>query len=734
MTNITGLQSSRAPKTTNWRPAGRDFHKLRLVITILVGAAGVLISVLLQLVLAHRQYQLAEAKFLFDAQQRLEAVEAALTHEITAVTALQAFFAASDLVERAEFATFSQELRRTYPSLNALGCVRRVREAGRAGFEEKLRGEKVARPTLLDRDAEGRLVIADQRQEYWPVDYYEAKTTTDSLVGLDLGKVDEYRTLLEHAQRDERLVVAPAVPLEADAPGQLVLCAVVPVSEAKLPSYAGMPQGPPPPLGHLIGIFRLDAALRAAIGPLEPAGVDTYLLAETAPGQRRLLAVHYSRLRAEPHPQRFALPSVEAAPLRACETFELGDTRFTVCCLPMSDCLAAQRSWLPWAAMLVGLAITALVIGYLLLLVRQTVRSDALARQYAAELQSISEAALDAVVMMDPRGNVAHWNPAAERIFGHRAAEIIGRNVHEILAPPQDRERARHGLRQFFQTGSGPLVGKVVELVAVRKDGSTFPIEIAVSAVRLRDGWGAVAIIRDVTRRKQIEESLRREQQLLRRMLDLQERDRKLVAFEIHDGLAQLIAGAKMQLDAFLRLRDTDPDEAALLPQAVNHTLGEALAEARRLMAGLRSQVLDEAGIIPAIQHLVEEQRKRTGLQIAFAHRVSFDRLAPPLETAVFRIVQEALANACRHSQSDAIEVEITQEDGAVCIEVRDRGIGFDPNQIEEGRFGILGIRERARLLGGHASIQTAPGQGARVRVELPLLEKPSADPEILEP
>ncbi len=124
-------------------------------------------------------------------------------------------------------------------------------------------------------------------------------------------------------------------------------------------------------------------------------------------------------------------------------------------------------------------------------------------------LRVISESALDAVVMIDPEGCVAHWNLAAERIFGYTRDEILGGKIHEILTPPEIRPQADHAFTAFQQTGQGAAVGKLLELEALHKDGHRFPIEISLAAVSLKGRWNAVAVIRDITERKRAEESLR---------------------------------------------------------------------------------------------------------------------------------------------------------------------------------------------------------------------------------
>ncbi|TAJ45624.1 PAS domain S-box protein [Methanofollis fontis] len=116
---------------------------------------------------------------------------------------------------------------------------------------------------------------------------------------------------------------------------------------------------------------------------------------------------------------------------------------------------------------------------------------------------AVTNAAIDGIIMIDDRGCITFWNPAAERIFGYSAGEAIGRNVHDLIAPGHRHATIREGFRHFSATGIGPVIGRTLRLEAVRKSGEDFPIELSVSAVRMRDGWHAVGIVRDVSERVQ---------------------------------------------------------------------------------------------------------------------------------------------------------------------------------------------------------------------------------------
>jgi PAS domain S-box-containing protein len=123
-------------------------------------------------------------------------------------------------------------------------------------------------------------------------------------------------------------------------------------------------------------------------------------------------------------------------------------------------------------------------------------------------LEATDNSALDGTVLLDADGNVVHWNAAAEKIFGYRGEEIRGRSLHHTLVPPEMREKFEQGWRHFQQTGAGPVIGKVLELEALRKDGARFPVEVSVAAVSLHGRWNAVGVIRDITTRKQQEAEL----------------------------------------------------------------------------------------------------------------------------------------------------------------------------------------------------------------------------------
>jgi PAS domain S-box-containing protein len=326
----------------------------------------------------------------------------------------------------------------------------------------------------------------------------------------------------------------------------------------------------------------------------------------------------------------------------------------------------------------------------------------------------------DLIWELDRNGAYSYVNPRFKELLGYEPEELIGKTPFEFM-PPEEAERLRRLFQGYSASGQGSWRGEVVRF---HKDGRRLVHETNVSPIFDAAGafCGFRGITRDVTERKRVEQTLQREHRVLRQLLRAQDRDRQLIAYEIHDGLAQQLAAAGMLFQDLDRTKRQIPEEASEILDAVHELLGQSLAEARRLISGVRSPIFDESGVAAAIEHLVRENADRTTAEISFRSKVRFDRLEPGLENAIYRIAQECLSNACRHSESEKVQVELVQQDDVVQIIVQDWGIGFDPQAVDEKCFGLVGIRERARLLGGEISIETGPGEGSRIVVTLPTL------------
>ncbi len=219
-----------------------------------------------------------------------------------------------------------------------------------------------------------------------------------------------------------------------------------------------------------------------------------------------------------------------------------------------------------------------------------------------------------------------------------------------------------------------------------------------------------LGIAEDVTERKLSERHLVRHHDRLLQLL----------AYDIHDGLVQDIVGAQMALESVIEPVTSAGLDCLQELVLLRGLLRKAIGEGRRMITTLRPMIIDEMGIIEAIRYLVAEEETTQRLNVTFTHDVRFNRLAPMLEGIVFRIVQESLSNVRRHAGVQDAEVRLQQNGSMLLIEIEDRGAGFDPEKIDDHHFGLEGIRERARLLGGKATIRSFAGRGTIVSVNLP--------------
>ena len=194
-----------------------------------------------------------------------------------------------------------------------------------------------------------------------------------------------------------------------------------------------------------------------------------------------------------------------------------------------------------------------------------------------------------------------------------------------------------------------------------------------------------------------------------------------MLCCDLRDGAAHYVSAALLRLQA-IEAQHEIPAEARPHLRMAGALVAVALRDIRDIIAGRSPACTMQPGIIPFVKHLVQELARASGIKFEFIESIGRKKLSPLLETTVYRILQECLNNAIRHSGSDRVCVKIAGNSQALRLEVRDWGGGFDPDAVTIEQRGLQGIRDRTKLLGGRASIKTAPGWGTLVVAELPLV------------
>jgi signal transduction histidine kinase len=214
---------------------------------------------------------------------------------------------------------------------------------------------------------------------------------------------------------------------------------------------------------------------------------------------------------------------------------------------------------------------------------------------------------------------------------------------------------------------------------------------------------------------------LRSECRRLTEALELAERDRQLLGYEIHDDVVQDLTAAALQLEGAGRQATfVSPDGKESYAGGLR-LLQEGIAKARRLIRGSAGVEIDPCGLPSALSRLVERFRTEQGLPVTIACDVPEITVPTSVQHLLLRIAQESLFNVWKHAQASEVEVRLSGEDGKLAITIADNGNGFDPATVPPGHFGLEGIRTRARSLGAELLFDTAPRHGTRVVVRLPL-------------
>ena len=280
------------------------------------------------------------------------------------------------------------------------------------------------------------------------------------------------------------------------------------------------------------------------------------------------------------------------------------------------------------------------------------------------------------------------------------------------------------GSRRHAREVAAPLIIKAgfvrdVELQVRRKNGEMLDVLFTGIAEVEEAGEPArtIAFMIDVT------ESLRAEKSLAvqrRRLAEVEEDERRDVARALHEEIAQELTGLKLLMETTRLVTD------GRAKAAVERGLGQVnglINAVRDLSLGLRPSMLDDLGLLPTLLWLTERHANQTGLRVDFEHAGLSARMAPEIETAAYRITQEALANVAQHASTEEASLFVWADSSTLRLVVTDAGAGFGPSAISEGsdHVGLAAMRERAKLLDGRLSIDSAPGDGTRLSAELPL-------------
>lgn len=327
------------------------------------------------------------------------------------------------------------------------------------------------------------------------------------------------------------------------------------------------------------------------------------------------------------------------------------------------------------------------------------------------------------VIVLDDEARILRFNRACERVSGYAFAEVQGRSVWPMIPPDQEGE-----------------VKRVFDHLVSDRSPSTFENDwVSTNGSRRRIAWvntpilgdgGSIKYILcvgiDITERRRMEEALRRNRAELRsltaRLLGAEEESRRLLARELHDQMSQDLAALAIDLEILLRELPPSRETVKEHLEDYGRRVGRLSEDVRSMAHQLHPSILEDLGLPAALGLYCEEVSRRFGMPVSFrTHRVL--ELTKETATCLYRVAQEALQNAARHSGSERVMVRVGGTATGALLSVRDTGVGFDPGTTRGGErgLGVISMEERVRVVGGRLSVRSRPGRGTRVRVWVPL-------------
>jgi len=356
-----------------------------------------------------------------------------------------------------------------------------------------------------------------------------------------------------------------------------------------------------------------------------------------------------------------------------------------------------------------------------------------------AQYRLVTENASDLIFLLNPDGSISFASSSAKAILGYQPDELLGKMFADLISPQSKRITPEC----LINPSTADELSIRCEIEAIRKDGNSVFLEISCTPVFENGVFrGEQGTARDITEKKRMEREIARRQRQLRRsqkreeqlsgyaaaVIAAQEEERRRIARDLHDDTAQALIALSRRIDSLREDLGDLPEAAQRKIEDLKALTDQTLASVRRFSRDLRPSILDDLGLVPALEWLVSENAKRYKITTRLKIQGEERRLQPEVELALFRIAQEALNNTAKHSQATGAAVELTFGDTWCRLTVSDNGIGFQtPPNISEladrGRMGVMGMYERANLLGGNLYVRTAPGQGTRITVTVPLIE-----------
>lgn len=489
--------------------------RLHIFTLVLVMFLGMTLSVMLAYQVRDNVRHHQELDMKHRASDQAAAIQVAINRHLDLLQSIVGLYAASEKVDREEFRTFINTSIVNFPAIQKVAWIPRVTAAERQGFVDNARREGLADFRLMELGPGDVKIPAGQRTEYYPIYFAEPLASNKKLLGFDLSSCS---------------ISGPVLPLARDAGTMLTTASMQgnvmgaePSVRILMPIYhlgktpSTIEQRQTQLTGFISAWLQPASLVERALKDVRLDGLDVMLVDESAKLDKRLLYFHSLQSTTIPVSPPTEVEITTGQHVRVPLT--IPGRQWSLLFSPTPAFMANYALTQMWLTLAVGLVITAIFCLYLSVLFRSSsarIRglaeglsiSNAKLGESEQRFHSITATAQDAIILLDDQKRLVYWNPSAERIFGYTESEVLGQRLHQILVPQRFHDAYDKALSIFSETGGGPVSGKTLELQALRKDGTEFPVELSLSAVQLGGKWHVVGIVRDISERKVQEDKL----------------------------------------------------------------------------------------------------------------------------------------------------------------------------------------------------------------------------------
>jgi PAS domain S-box-containing protein len=309
-------------------------------------------------------------------------------------------------------------------------------------------------------------------------------------------------------------------------------------------------------------------------------------------------------------------------------------------------------------------------------------------------------------------GVILYTNAALDALLGMDAKKLWNRDGDFLFPKLRDRRHLKELLKRDGQVSGA-------EVQSQCRDQTKLWLLVWQTLLTCEGTECILTVLVDATKRRAAEEAKDEKLAAIEQVFKLNDHERQLIAYEIHDGFVQQILSALMQLDAYRWGIQHDKPNAEQKLDLATAALRQAAVEARQLIEQVRPPDLSTAGLVGALRTLTQRASQSGEIAVELSIDQHFPRLTPECELAIYRIVQECLTNVQRHSKSARARVELSDGEQALRVVVQDWGAGFDPHSVGSGHYGLVGVRDRARLIGAQTRVESSDS-GTRVSLILP--------------